>query len=67
MEPGILLASGDLVAIDLQAVKTLQSYPARNRLTMLPEEYPQIAVALRHGLGESEYILVEAETQTASP
>ena len=67
VEPGVLLASGDLVAIDLEALKTLQSYPARNHLTMAPEEFPQIAVALRHGLGEADYLLVEAEAVTTNP
>ena len=67
VEPRVLLASGDLVAMDLEALKTLQSYPARNHLTMAPEEFPQITTALRHGLGESRYVLLEAETQPASP
>ncbi len=50
VEPGIVMASGDLVAIDVEALKVLQSYPADNRLTGDPYQLPQIATALRHGL-----------------
>jgi uncharacterized protein (DUF362 family) len=50
VEPGILMASGDMVAIDVEALKVLQSYPANNRLDGDPYSLPQIATALRHGL-----------------
>jgi uncharacterized protein (DUF362 family) len=50
VEPGILMASGDLVAIDVEALKVLQSYPADNRLDGDPLGLPQIAAALKHGL-----------------
>lgn len=60
-EPGLLLASGDLVAIDIEAVKVILAYGAENKLPSNPRELPQIATALRHGLGvgESEYTVVE--------
>jgi uncharacterized protein (DUF362 family) len=50
VEPGIIMASGDMVAIDVEALKVLQSYPADNRLSGDPYELPQIATALKHGL-----------------
>jgi len=50
VEPGIIMASGDMVAIDLEALKVLQSYPADNRLGGDPYQLPQIATALKHGL-----------------
>jgi len=54
VEPGIILASGDMVAIDVEALKVLLSYRARNRLTANPWDAPQVATALRHGLGVGE-------------
>jgi uncharacterized protein (DUF362 family) len=50
VEPGIIMASGDMVAIDVEALKVLQSYPADNRLGGDPYELPQIATALKHNL-----------------
>ena len=50
VEPEVILASGDMVAIDLEALKVLQSYRADNRLGDDPYELPQIATALKHGL-----------------
>ncbi|HUS70838.1 MAG TPA: DUF362 domain-containing protein [Anaerolineae bacterium] len=50
VEPGIILASGDMVAIDVEGLKVLQSYEADNRLGSNPYELPQIATALKHGL-----------------
>ncbi len=60
-EPGIVMASGDMVAIDVEALKVLQSYPAENRLDRDPYDLPQIATALKHSLtsGEGDYKLVE--------
>ena len=50
VEPGIILASGDMVAIDMEGLKVLKSYPAQNRLDGDPLESTQIATALKHGL-----------------
>jgi len=60
-EPGIVMASGDMVAIDVEALKILQSYPAENRLDGDPYDLPQIATALKHGLtsAEGSYKVVE--------
>jgi uncharacterized protein (DUF362 family) len=51
VEPKIILASGDLVAIDVEAVKVLLSYKARNKLMSDPWQMPQIKAALKHKLG----------------
>lgn len=60
-EPGIVMASGDMVAIDVEALKVLQSYPAENRLDGDPYDLAQIATALKHGLtsAEGSYKVVE--------
>lgn len=61
VEPGLLLASGDLVAADVEAMKVLLTYDARNRLMADPWQSAQIATALKHGLatGYGNYIVVE--------
>ena len=61
VEPGLLIASGDLVAIDVEAVKIISTYEAKNRLPKNPWQLPQIVTALRHGLGTGEggYIAIE--------
>ena len=60
VEPGLVLASGDLIAIDVEAIKVLLDYRASNKLPANPWELPQIATALKHGLGvgEGKYIVV---------
>ena len=60
-EPGLMLASGDLVATDVEAMKVLLSYEGKNKLVADPWQSPQIMTALNHGLGVGEggYILVE--------
>lgn len=59
-EPGLVLASGDMVAIDVEAMKTLLSYNAKNRLVFNPWQSIQVMTALRHGLGtgSGSYIVV---------
>jgi uncharacterized protein (DUF362 family) len=60
VEPRVMLASGDLVAIDVEAVKVLLSYKARNRLMRDPWQLPQISTAVKHGLGAGKdgYVLI---------
>lgn len=60
-EPGLLLACGDLVAIDVEAMKVLLTYKAKNRLPADPWQSPQIVTALRHSLGVAKngYIVVQ--------
>ncbi len=61
VEPGLVLASGDLVAIDVEAMRALLTYEADNKLVADPWQSPQIIAALKHGLGagENRYIVVE--------
>lgn len=60
VEPGVILASGDIIAIDVEAIKILLTYKATNQLTSDPWQLPQIATAVKHGLsaGKDGYILV---------
>lgn len=60
-EPGLVLASGDLVAIDIEAMKILLTYRAKNKLFADPWQSPQIVTALKHKLGvvENDYTVVE--------
>ena len=60
-EPGLILASGDLIAIDIEAMKVLLTYEAKNKLIADPWQSLQIVTALKHGLGvgKSGYIVVE--------
>jgi len=59
VEPKIILASGDLVAIDAEAVKVLLGYKANNRLLSDPWQLTQITTALKYklGSGQDNYIL----------
>ena len=61
VEPGLVLASGDLIAIDIEAMKVLLDYRASNKIPANPWELAQIAAALKHGLGagEGKYIVVD--------
>lgn len=60
-EPGLLLASGDLVAIDVEAMKVILAYQAKNKLPANPWQLPQVVTALKHGVGagENNYLVVE--------
>jgi uncharacterized protein (DUF362 family) len=58
VEPGVIMASGEQVAIDVEALKILGSYKAKNRLLPNPYDSPQIITALRHRLGAKEYKVV---------
>jgi len=60
VEPGLVLASGDLIAIDVEAMRVILDYRASNKIPANPWELAQIATALRHGLGagEGKYTLV---------
>lgn len=61
VEPGILLASGDLIAIDVEAMKVLLTYESKKKLIVDPWRLPQIVAAFKHGLGlvKGGYIVVE--------
>jgi uncharacterized protein (DUF362 family) len=49
--PGVILASVDRVALDLEALGILKGFLGFNRLTSNPREEPQIREALAVGLG----------------
>jgi hypothetical protein len=54
------MASGDMVAIDAEAVKILKGFPGQNRLDIPLEEMGQFIVAQEHNLGSMDYLLVES-------
>ena len=61
VHPGVILASGDQVALDIQGVRLLQNYAAVNHLTGDAWDLPQIKTAVKHGLGiqkDSDWLLV---------
>ena len=60
-KPEVVLASGDLVAIDVEAIKVLLAYEANNKLVADPWQLPQVMTALKHslGTGKDRYIVVE--------
>jgi uncharacterized protein (DUF362 family) len=61
VHPGVFLASGDPIALDVQGIRLLQNYAAVNHLGGNPWDLPQIQTAVHHGLGikrNEEYLLV---------
>ncbi len=61
-EPGLILASGDRVAIDVEAIKTIGSFSG-SKLKDDPWSYTQIKQAVKLGLGvknEGEYEVIQA-------
>jgi len=60
VEPRLILASGDLIAIDVEAVKVILGYRAKNRLPSEPWKLTPITTALKHGLGADRdaYIVI---------
>lgn len=59
--PNVIMASGDMVAIDTEAVKILKQFPEDNRITIPIEELGQFVAAKQLGLGSMEYELHEVE------
>jgi uncharacterized protein (DUF362 family) len=51
VHPGVILASGDQIAMDVQGVRLLQNYAAVNHLTRDAWNLPQIKTAVKYGLG----------------
>jgi uncharacterized protein (DUF362 family) len=64
--PNVIMASGDMVAIDAEAVKMLKRFPEDNRITLPIEEMGQFIAARELGLGSMEYELFEAEAHTGT-
>ena len=60
--PGVILAGGDMVAVDVEGVKIIQCCNAKNKLDMDVWDIPQIKHAVEIGIGaknDSEIELVE--------
>jgi len=49
-EPNLILASTDRVAIDIEGIKIIQSFPGNSLSKIKPEELPQIKRALETGV-----------------
>jgi uncharacterized protein (DUF362 family) len=62
--PNVIMASGDMVAIDAEAVHILKRYPEENRLNIPVEEMGQLKTAQACGLGSMDYIVIEAPART---
>ncbi|MCP4544013.1 MAG: DUF362 domain-containing protein [Chloroflexi bacterium] len=62
--PNVIMASGDMVAIDAEAVKILKQYPEENRLDVPLEEMGQLKMAQKHRLGSMDYAVIEASAHT---
>jgi len=63
VEPNVILASGDRIALDVEGVKILQSYPRENLIKMPVWEMPLIRRAIELGLGaksEADYQVITA-------
>ncbi|UCE09389.1 MAG: DUF362 domain-containing protein [Candidatus Thorarchaeota archaeon] len=63
-EPGLILASGDMVSIDVTGVRILQSFGAKNKLNMNVWDLPQIRHAVDLEVGaksDDEILVVESE------
>jgi len=61
-EPNILMAATDMVALDVEGLKILQSYKANNKLGADPWALKQIARAVELGIGsksENDYQIIE--------
>jgi uncharacterized protein (DUF362 family) len=58
--PNVILTSGDLIAVDVEAVNILLSYHAKNLLLQDPWQMPQIITAVKYqlGAGKGGYVLV---------
>jgi uncharacterized protein (DUF362 family) len=50
-EPNLVLASGDRIATDVEALRVLKGYKAQNMLDMDVWEFPQVRHAVELGLG----------------
>jgi uncharacterized protein (DUF362 family) len=61
VEPGIMIASGDLIATDIEMMKVLLAYKVSNKLPADPWQLPQVVTALKHQLGAAKggYLVIE--------
>ena len=59
--PNLVMASGDMIAIDTEAVKILKQYPSENRIRIPLEEFKTFTTGQKHGLGTMDYDVIELE------
>jgi len=59
--PNVIMASGDMVAVDSETVKILKTFSTKNRIQMDVAELDTLRIAQEHGLGSMDYTLLEAE------
>ena len=64
--PNVVMASGDMVAIDAEAVKLLKEFPEDNELDIPLEEMGQFRRGVELGLGSLDYKLREAPANTTT-
>ena len=65
-EPGVMLASGDPVAVDIEAVRILADHGAHT-LPGNPRDLAQISTALKYGLGAEGLVLESIDPAVAVP
>jgi uncharacterized protein (DUF362 family) len=58
VEPNIFLAGTDRVALEIEALKILKSFPAENKLNAPADQLPMIKYALELGIGSRDYKLI---------
>ncbi len=62
--PNAILASGDMVAADAEAVRILQQFSGDNKLDIELESMPQLGVAQGHGLGSIDSVVLSMPANT---
>jgi len=62
--PNVIMASGDMVAIDAEAVRILKTFPAENRIRIPLEQIKQLSTAACLGLGTMESVIIKAPAHT---
>ena len=63
--PNVIMASGDMVALDVEAVKILQGYPGKNKIGGPARSWDRSKVAAALGLGSLDYAVVEGGAPSA--
>ncbi len=59
--PNLIMTSGDMIAIDTEAVRILKQYPAENRIGIPLEDFKTLTTGQKHGLGSMDYDVIELE------
>ncbi len=64
--PNLIMASGDMVALDTEAVKTLKEFPEDNEIDVPLEEMGQLSRGVELGLGSMDYKINKAPPNTST-